>query len=200
MRARGKQWSELWRAWFSVVKKKKKYFTSFNLLTTRGANKRATQLFAISWFFTKRELQAKSRVSQIINSIICRGETRKNISRYRSFLLQLSAIVDGIYAEHGHTAGSFAHLASDRLLVGGGADARSLQGAKGINNFVGCLRKVGSISHDLFITQIVTFVTTWFLRFERKLTADTRRSNLRTVTEIVNYFQYQRFSRIKMLT
>ena len=60
-------------------------------------------------------------------------------------LLQLSAIVDGIYAEHGHTAGSFTHLASDRLLVGGGADARSLQGAKGINNFVGCLRKVSQI-------------------------------------------------------
>ena len=60
-------------------------------------------------------------------------------------LLQLSALVDGIYAEHGHTAGSFTHLASDRLLVGGGADARSLQGAKGINNFVGCLRKVSEI-------------------------------------------------------
>lgn len=63
-------------------------------------------------------------------------------------LLQLSAIVDGIYAEHGHTAGSFTHLASDRLLVGGGADARSLQGAKGINNFVGCLRKVSEIRSD----------------------------------------------------
>ena len=60
------------------------------------------------------------------------------------FLFQLSAIVDGIYAEHGHTAGSFTKLASDRLFVGGGADARSLQGAKGINNFVGCLRKVSS--------------------------------------------------------
>ncbi|KZC06676.1 Neurexin-3-alpha [Dufourea novaeangliae] len=54
----------------------------------------------------------------------------------------VSAIVDGIYAEHGNTAGSFKHLARDRLLVGGGADARSLLGAKGINNFVGCLRKV----------------------------------------------------------
>ncbi|XP_029177098.1 neurexin-1-like isoform X2 [Nylanderia fulva] len=65
----------------------------------------------------------------------------QEISSITSFC-RLSAIVDGIYAEHGHTAGSFAHLASDRLLVGGGADARSLQGAKGINNFVGCLRKV----------------------------------------------------------
>ncbi|CAK9814936.1 Nrxn3 [Anthophora quadrimaculata] len=64
-------------------------------------------------------------------------------------LLQLSAIVDGIYAEHGHTAGSFTHLASDRLLVGGGADARSLQGAKGIHNFVGCLRKVEFIAEGV---------------------------------------------------
>ncbi|TGZ57018.1 Neurexin-3-alpha [Temnothorax longispinosus] len=65
----------------------------------------------------------------------------QEISSITSFC-RLSAIVDGIYAEHGHTAGTFTHLASDRLLVGGGADARSLQGAKGINNFVGCLRKV----------------------------------------------------------
>ncbi|XP_018315863.1 neurexin-3 [Mycetomoellerius zeteki] len=65
----------------------------------------------------------------------------QEISSITSFC-RLSAIVDGVYAEHGHTAGSFTHLASDRLLVGGGADARSLQGAKGIINFVGCLRKV----------------------------------------------------------
>ncbi|KAL6444648.1 hypothetical protein ACFW04_002028 [Cataglyphis niger] len=65
----------------------------------------------------------------------------QEISSITSFC-RLSAIVDGIYAEHGHTAGSFAHLASDQLLVGGGADAKSLQGAKGIINFVGCLRKV----------------------------------------------------------
>lgn len=60
-------------------------------------------------------------------------------------MFQLSANVDGIYTEHGHTAGSFTKLASDRLFVGGGADARSLTGAKGINNFVGCLRKVSLI-------------------------------------------------------
>ncbi|XP_014473358.1 PREDICTED: neurexin-1 isoform X1 [Dinoponera quadriceps] len=65
----------------------------------------------------------------------------QEISSITSFC-RLSAIVDGIYAEHGHTAGSFTHLASDQLLVGGGAGAKSLQGAKGINNFVGCLRKV----------------------------------------------------------
>ncbi|KAL0121241.1 hypothetical protein PUN28_008721 [Cardiocondyla obscurior] len=65
----------------------------------------------------------------------------QEISTITSFC-RLSAIVDGIYADHGHTAGSFTHLESDQLLVGGGADARSLQGAKGINNFVGCLRKV----------------------------------------------------------
>lgn len=62
-----------------------------------------------------------------------------------SNLLQLSAIVDGIYAEHAHTAGSFTRLASDELLVGGGADTKLLQGAKGITNFVGCLRKVGTL-------------------------------------------------------
>ncbi|KAK0073570.1 hypothetical protein PV325_009541, partial [Microctonus aethiopoides] len=54
----------------------------------------------------------------------------------------LSAIVDGIYAEHAHTAGSFTRLASDQLLVGGGADTKAMQGAKGMTNFVGCLRKV----------------------------------------------------------
>ncbi|XP_054001780.1 neurexin-1 isoform X3 [Hylaeus anthracinus] len=72
----------------------------------------------------------------------------QEISSITSFC-SLSAIVDGIYAEHGHTAGSFTHFASDRLLVGGGADARSLQGAKGINNFVGCLRKVEFITEKV---------------------------------------------------
>uniref|UniRef100_A0A0C9QZT5 NRX3A_1 protein n=4 Tax=Fopius arisanus TaxID=64838 RepID=A0A0C9QZT5_9HYME len=55
---------------------------------------------------------------------------------------RLSAIVDSIYAEHAHTAGSFTRLPSKQLLVGGGADPKTLQGAKGITNFVGCLRKV----------------------------------------------------------
>ncbi|KAK9310047.1 hypothetical protein QLX08_000515 [Tetragonisca angustula] len=72
----------------------------------------------------------------------------QEISTITSFC-RLSALVDGIYAEHGHTAGSFTHLASDRLLVGGGADARSLQGAKGINNFVGCLRKVEFVAEGV---------------------------------------------------
>jgi len=75
---------------------------------------------------------------------------RNEASKILLFPLQLSTVIDGIYAEHGHTAGSFTHLASDRLLVGGGADARSLQGAKGINNFVGCLRKVGSITWFIY--------------------------------------------------
>ncbi|XP_046600908.1 neurexin-1 isoform X2 [Neodiprion lecontei] len=65
----------------------------------------------------------------------------QEISTITSFC-RLSAVVDGVFADHGHTAGSFSRLASDRLFVGGGADARSLHGAKGINNFVGCLRKV----------------------------------------------------------
>ncbi|XP_043272551.1 neurexin-3 isoform X2 [Venturia canescens] len=65
----------------------------------------------------------------------------QEISSITSFC-KLSAVVDGIYAEHGHTAGSFTRLASDQLLVGGGADTNALQGAKGITNFVGCLREV----------------------------------------------------------
>ncbi|XP_048506164.1 neurexin-3 isoform X4 [Athalia rosae] len=65
----------------------------------------------------------------------------QEISSITSFC-RLSAVVDAVFADHGHTAGAFTRLASDRLFVGGGADARSLQGAKGINNFVGCLRKV----------------------------------------------------------
>ncbi|XP_076392463.1 neurexin 1 isoform X4 [Megachile rotundata] len=72
----------------------------------------------------------------------------QDISPITSFC-RLSAIVDGIYTEHGHTAGSFTHLASDRLVVGGGAEAKSLQGAKGINNFVGCLRKVEFIAEGV---------------------------------------------------
>ncbi|XP_008554083.1 neurexin-3 [Microplitis demolitor] len=55
---------------------------------------------------------------------------------------KLSAIVDGIYADHAHTAGSFTHLSSSQLLVGGSDDAHSVQGIKGMTNFVGCLRKV----------------------------------------------------------
>ncbi|XP_031785413.1 neurexin-1 isoform X3 [Nasonia vitripennis] len=65
----------------------------------------------------------------------------QEISTVTSFC-RLSATVDGLYTENGHTAGSFTKLASERLLVGGGADARALLGSKGINNFVGCLRKV----------------------------------------------------------
>ncbi|XP_023246980.1 neurexin-1 isoform X2 [Copidosoma floridanum] len=60
---------------------------------------------------------------------------------------RLTATVDKFYAGHGHTAGSFTRLASERLFVGGGlVDAKELsvqtQGSKGTLNFIGCMRKV----------------------------------------------------------
>ncbi|KAH0567853.1 hypothetical protein KQX54_015077 [Cotesia glomerata] len=57
----------------------------------------------------------------------------------------LSAIVDGIYADHAHTAGSFTYLASSQLLIGGGIDTNMFHGIKGMTNFVGCLRKLFGI-------------------------------------------------------
>lgn len=105
-------------------------------------------------------------------------------------LLQLSAIVDGIYAEHGHTAGSFTHLASDRLLVGGGADARSLQGAKGINNFVGCLRKVSEIRS--FVGSAWSTLTCRDLFSERNCPAVSRETRHATVEKYSGSFLRKR--------
>ncbi|KAG8236177.1 hypothetical protein J437_LFUL013443 [Ladona fulva] len=55
---------------------------------------------------------------------------------------QVSVVVDGVYSEHSHTAGTFSFLSSSLVYVGGSEDPRSLRGSKAHSNFVGCLRKV----------------------------------------------------------
>jgi hypothetical protein len=57
-------------------------------------------------------------------------------------LLQLSAVVDGVYSDHSHTAGTFSMLSSSRVYVGGSQNTHALPGSRIHNNFVGCLRKV----------------------------------------------------------
>nr|CAD7588018.1 unnamed protein product [Timema genevievae] len=59
-----------------------------------------------------------------------------------SSLFQLSAVVDGVYSEHSHTAGTFTMLSSSRVYVGGSLNTHALPGSKIHSNFVGCLRKV----------------------------------------------------------
>lgn len=63
-------------------------------------------------------------------------------------LLQLSAVVDGVYADHSHIAGKFTMLSSSRVHVGGSINTRALPGSRVHNNFVGCMRKV-SVFLDL---------------------------------------------------
>ncbi|XP_034944806.1 neurexin-3 isoform X2 [Chelonus insularis] len=55
---------------------------------------------------------------------------------------KLSAIIDGLYAEHAHTAGSFSHLTCLQFLIGGGAENTILPKKRGIPNFVGCIKEV----------------------------------------------------------
>jgi Laminin G domain len=62
---------------------------------------------------------------------------------------QLSAVVDGVYAEHAHTAGTFNVLSSSRVYVGGSENTHALPGSKIHNNFIGCLRKVRTPSRLL---------------------------------------------------
>ena len=59
-----------------------------------------------------------------------------------SFSLQLSAVVDGVYSEHSHTAGTFTMLSSSKVYVGGSQNTHALPGSRIHSNFVGCLRKV----------------------------------------------------------
>lgn len=54
----------------------------------------------------------------------------------------MSAVVDDVYTEHSHVAGSFTMLASSRAHVGGSLNARALPGARVHTNFIGCLKKV----------------------------------------------------------
>lgn len=51
-------------------------------------------------------------------------------------------MVDDVYTEHSHVAGSFTMLASSRAHVGGSLNARALPGARVHTNFIGCLKKV----------------------------------------------------------
>ncbi|KAL3289254.1 hypothetical protein HHI36_003686, partial [Cryptolaemus montrouzieri] len=53
----------------------------------------------------------------------------------------MSAVVDGVYADHSHIAGKFTMLLSSRVYVGGSINTRALPGARVHNNFVGCMRK-----------------------------------------------------------
>ncbi|XP_061721601.1 neurexin 1 isoform X2 [Cydia pomonella] len=55
---------------------------------------------------------------------------------------RVSAVVDDVYTEHSHVAGSFTMLASSRAHVGGSLNARALPGARVHTNFIGCLKKV----------------------------------------------------------
>lgn len=62
------------------------------------------------------------------------------------YLFQLSAVVDGVYADHSHIAGKFTMLSSSRVYVGGSLNTRALPGARVHNNFVGCMRKASEVS------------------------------------------------------
>ncbi|KAJ9589946.1 hypothetical protein L9F63_016930, partial [Diploptera punctata] len=64
----------------------------------------------------------------------------QEISAVTSFC-RLSAVVDGVYTEHSHTAGTFTMLSSSRVYVGGSQNTHALPGSRIHNNFVGCLRK-----------------------------------------------------------
>ncbi|XP_071453531.1 neurexin 1-like, partial [Hetaerina americana] len=56
---------------------------------------------------------------------------------------RVSVVVDGVYSEHSHTAGTFSFLSSSLVYVGGCEDPRSLRGSlRAHANFIGCLRKV----------------------------------------------------------
>ncbi|XP_063235605.1 neurexin 1 isoform X2 [Bacillus rossius redtenbacheri] len=65
----------------------------------------------------------------------------QEISAVTSFC-RLSAVVDGVYSEHSHVAGTFNMLSSSRVYVAGSYNTHALPGSKVHSNFVGCLRKV----------------------------------------------------------
>ncbi|XP_017771732.1 PREDICTED: neurexin-1a-like, partial [Nicrophorus vespilloides] len=72
----------------------------------------------------------------------------QEISAITSFC-RLSAVVDGVYADHSHIAGKFTMLSSSRLYVGGSINTRALPGSRVHNNFVGCMRKVEFVADTL---------------------------------------------------
>ncbi|XP_045527567.1 neurexin-1 isoform X1 [Pieris brassicae] len=65
----------------------------------------------------------------------------QEITPFTSFC-RVSAVVDDVYSEHAHVAGSFTMLASSRAHVGGSLNTRALPGARVHTNFIGCLKKV----------------------------------------------------------
>ncbi|XP_064212008.1 neurexin 1 [Tribolium castaneum] len=72
----------------------------------------------------------------------------QEISAITSFC-RLSAVVDGVYADHSHIAGKFTMLSSSRVYVGGSINTRALPGARVHTNFVGCMRKVEFVADTL---------------------------------------------------
>ncbi|GJQ66007.1 putative laminin G [Trypoxylus dichotomus] len=72
----------------------------------------------------------------------------QEISAITSFC-RLSAVVDGVYADHSHIAGKFTMLTSSKIHVGGSINTRALPGSRVHNNFVGCMRKVEFVADTL---------------------------------------------------
>ncbi|XP_065332966.1 neurexin 1 isoform X3 [Cloeon dipterum] len=77
----------------------------------------------------------------------------QEIAEVTSFC-RLSAVVDGVYAEHANTAGTFGVLSSSRVYVGGSENTHALPGSKIHNNFIGCLRKVEFSADTLRLNMI----------------------------------------------
>ncbi|KAK9716993.1 Laminin G domain [Popillia japonica] len=78
---------------------------------------------------------------------------RKNSDlTFHAFVIQrcfLSAVVDGVYADHSHIAGKFTMLTSSKIHIGGSINTRALPGSRVHNNFVGCMRKVEFVADTL---------------------------------------------------
>ncbi|KAH9630050.1 hypothetical protein HF086_008020 [Spodoptera exigua] len=70
------------------------------------------------------------------------GEVACSFIKIGRFISEVSAVVDDVYSDHSHVAGSFTMLASSRAHVGGSLNARALPGARVHTNFIGCLKKV----------------------------------------------------------
>jgi hypothetical protein len=76
-------------------------------------------------------------------------------------VLQLSAVVDGVYSEHSHTAGTFSVLSSSRVYMGGSQNTHALPGSRINNNFVGCLRKVLPNIHSVTLLLSTLFTQSY---------------------------------------
>ncbi|GBP40758.1 hypothetical protein EVAR_26422_1 [Eumeta japonica] len=77
--------------------------------------------------------------------------TKKKKRRRKFFTSKkVLAVVDDVYAEQAHVAGSFSLLGSSRAHVGGSLNARALPGARVHTNFIGCLKKVRVVKSWLF--------------------------------------------------